>query len=107
MPRYTQRDKDGNVTETLIVTEETLQADPDAVITLRGPKGTRARTAPEGYEHISSLDSDPDGIASNVTVHVYAKKGSYQKEKASKLAGLKAVVAQAEASKEEGGAPKL
>lgn len=100
MPRYEQRDKDGMLLETYVVTEETLKADPDAIIKVRGPLKSRAGTAPEGYEHIASMDNDPDALVSNVTVHYYAKKGSYEKEKPSKLAGLKAVIADAEAKAE-------
>lgn len=105
MPRYEQRDKDGNITETYIISDETLKADPDAVIKLRTAGKSKAGAAPEGYEHISSQDGDPDALVSDVTVHYYAKKGSYEKEKPSKLAGLKAVVAEAEAAKVE--APKV
>lgn len=101
MPRYEQRDKDGNVTEVFIVTEDTLKTDPDAVIKLRTAGKSKAGPAPEGYEHIATLDGDPDALVSDVTVHYYAKRGSYEKEKPSKLSGLKAVVAEAEAKKEE------
>lgn len=100
MPRYDQRDKDGNITETFVVTEETLKADPDAVIKLRGPLKSKAGPAPEGYEHIASQQGDPDALVSDCTVHVYAKKGAYEKEKPSALAGLKAIVADAETAKE-------
>lgn len=101
MPRFEQRDKDGAITEVFIVTEETLKADPDAVIKLRAPGKSKAGPAPEGYEHVASQEGDPDALVSDVTVHYYAKKGSYEKEKPSKLSGLKAVVAEAEAKKEE------
>lgn len=92
MPRYEQFDKDGNVTDVFLVTEETLKSDPDAVIKSRGPAKTKAPTAPEGYEYLATTDHDPDALVSDVSVHVYAKKGSYEKEKPSKLSGLKAVV---------------
>lgn len=101
MPRYENRDKDGVLIDTFVVTEETLKADPGAVITSRGPKKSRAATAPEGYEHIASVEGDPDALVSDCVVHVYAKKGSYEKEKPSKLlSGLKAIVAEAEAKVE-------
>lgn len=101
MPRYEQRDKDGTITEVIVVTEETLKADPDAVIKLRTAGKSKAGPAPEGYEHVASQDGDPDALVSNVTVHYYAKKGSYEKEKPNKLAGLKAVAAEAQAKVEE------
>jgi hypothetical protein len=100
MPRYEQRDRDGNITDVFVVTEETLKADPEAVIKSRGPVKGRAPAAPEGYEHIATLDHDPDALVSDVSLHVYAKKGKYEKEKLSKLAGLKAVIAEAEAKAE-------
>lgn len=109
MPRYENRDKDGALIETYVVTEETLKADSSAVITSRGPKKSRAAAAPEGYEHIASVEGDPDALVSDCVVHVYAKKGSYDKEKPSKLAGLKALMADIEAKEEavaEGEAPK-
>lgn len=98
MPRYENRDKDGTLLETFVVTDEMMKTDPSAVITARGPKKSRAAAAPEGYEHIASVEGDPDALVSDCVVHVYAKKGSYEKEKPSKiLSGLKAVVADAEA----------
>lgn len=100
MPRYEQRDNAGNLTETFVVSEETLRADPDAVIKMRGPSKSRAGAAPEGYEHVASVEGDPDAMVGDCTVHYYAKKGSYEKEKPSKLAGLKAIVAEAEAKAE-------
>lgn len=106
MPRYENRDKDGTLLETFVVTDETMKADPAAVITSRGPKKSRAATAPEGYDHIASVEGDPDALVSDCVVHVYAKHGSYDKEKPSKLlSGLKAVVAEAEVKKEAEGAP--
>lgn len=102
MPRFEQRDKDGNLTETFVIHDATLRADPDALLRQQGPRGLRAAAAPEGYELIASMDNDPDALASDVTVHYFAKKGSYEKEKPSKLAGLKAAVAEIESKKEEG-----
>lgn len=98
MARYENRDKDGVLLETYVITEETMKADPGAVITARGSKKSRAAAAPEGYEHIASVEGDPDALVTDCVVHVYAKKGVYEKEKPSKLlSGLKAVVADAEA----------
>lgn len=104
MPRYENRDKDGTLLETFVVTDETMKADPGAIITSRGPRKSRAAAAPEGYEHIASVEGDPDALVSDCMLHVYAKKGSYDKEKPSKLlSGLKAIVAEAtEAAKMEG-----
>lgn len=101
MPRFEQRDKDGKITDVFIVSEETLKEDPEALIRQVGPKGSRAAAPPEGYELIASADNDPDALLSDVAVHYFAKRGSYEKEKPSKLSGLKAVVAEAEAKKEE------
>lgn len=100
MARYQNIDKDGNVIDTFIVEDETLRVDPDAVIKSRGPLKSRAPAAPEGYEHMATMEGDPDALVSDVSVHYYAKKGVYYKEKPSKLAGLKAVVAEAEARME-------
>lgn len=100
MPRYENRDKDGTLIDTIVVTEETLKADPDAIITARGPKKSRAAAAPEGYEHIASVEGDPDALVSDCVLHIYAKKGSYDKEKPSKLAGLKALIADIETKEE-------
>lgn len=97
MARYQNVDKDGNVGDVFIVEEETLKADPDAVLKSRGPLKSKAPAAPEGYEHIATTEGDPDALVSAVSVHYYAKKGSFHKEKQSKLAGLKAVVADNEA----------
>ena len=99
MPRYENRDKDGTLIDTYVITDETLKADPSAIIKARGPKKSRAAVAPEGYEHIASVEGDPDALVSDCVVHVYAKKGSYEKEKPSKLSGLKAVMAEVEATK--------
>lgn len=99
--RYENRDKDGTLLETFIITDETLRDDPGAVITSRGPKKSRPAAAPEGFEHIASVEGDTDAMVSDCVVHVYAKKGSYEREKPSKvLSGLKAVVADAEAAAE-------
>lgn len=109
MPRYENRDKDGTLIDTFVITDETMKADPSAIITARGPKKSRAAAAPEGYEHITSVEGDPDALVSDCVLHVYAKKGSYEKEKPSKLlSGLKAIVAEAEAKAEAEGveAPK-
>lgn len=104
MPRYENRDKDGTLIDTFVITDETMKADPSAIITSRGPKKSRAAAAPEGYEHIASVEGDADALVSDCVVHVYAKKGSFEKEKPSKLAGLKAVVAEIEAKAEMEGA---
>lgn len=104
MPRYENRDKDGTLIDTFVITDETMKADPSAIITARGPKKSRAAAAPEGYEHITSVEGDPDALVSDCVLHVYAKKGSYEKEKPSKLlSGLKAIVAEAEAKAEAEG----
>jgi hypothetical protein len=100
MPRYENRDKDGTLIDTVVVTDETLKADPTAVITSRGPKKSRPATAPEGYDFITTTEGDPDALVSDCMVHVYARHGSYEKEKPSKLSGLKALVAEAEVKKE-------
>lgn len=105
MPRYEQRDKDGTLIETYVVTDETLKADPDALLTHRAAKGSKAGPAPEGYDHVASVDGDPDALITDCTVHIYAKKKAYEKEKPSKLAGLKAVVAEAEAKAENAEVP--
>jgi hypothetical protein len=105
MPRYENLDKDGNVTDVFLVDEQTLKDDPEAVLKSRGPLKSRAPAAPEGYEHIATTDNDPDALVSGVSVHVYARKGAFHKEKPSKLSGLKAVVAEAEERKEVEGAP--
>jgi hypothetical protein len=96
MARYEQVNKDGTLADVFIVDEETLKADPSAVITLRAPLKSRAGAAPEGYEHIASVEGDRDALVTDCMVHVYAKKGAYHKEKKSALSGLKAVVAEAE-----------
>jgi len=104
MPRYQNTDKDGNVTDVFIVDEATLKDDPTAVITSRGPLKSKAASAPDGYEYIASVEGDPDALVSDCVVHVYAKRGAYTKEKPSKLAGLRAVVAETGTVK-EGGSP--
>lgn len=100
MAKYENIDKDGNILDTYIVDDATLKADPDAVLKSRGPLKSRAPAAPEGYEHIATMEGDPDALVSNVSVHYFAKKGSFHKEKASKLSGLKAVVAEIETKAE-------
>lgn len=100
MPRYENVDKDGNVTDVFVVSEQTLKNDPSAIITSRGPLKSKPRSVPEGYDLIATLDHDPDALVSDVSFHVFAKHGSYEKEKPSKLSGLKAVVAGAEAKAE-------
>lgn len=96
MPRYEQRDKDGNVTDVFVVTEETLKADPDALLRAWSAEKGKPRSVPPGYEHIASVEGDPDALRTGGMTHYYAKSGSYEKEKPSKLAGLRAVVAEAE-----------
>ncbi len=105
MPRYENRDKDGSLIAAIIVTDETLKADPDAVLKSRGPLKSKAPAAPEGYDHIASMEGDSDALVSDCVVHYYAKHGKYDKEKPSKLSGLKAVLAETEAKKEGEGAP--
>lgn len=101
MPRYENRDKEGTLIETLVVTDETLKADPDAVLKSRGPLKSKAPAAPEGYDYIASVEGDPDALVTGVIVHYYAKHGSYEKERPSKLlSGLKALVAETEIKKE-------
>lgn len=107
MARYEQLDKDGAVVDTFIVDEETLKADPEAVLKSRGPLKSRAPAAPEGYDHIATVDNDPDALVSGVSVHIYARHGSYRKEKKSKLSGLKAVLHDAEERKEAAVAPPV
>lgn len=102
MARYENIDKDGNILDVFVVDEETLKADPDAVLKSRGPLKSKAPAAPEGYEHIATMAGDPDALVSDVAVHYYAKKGSFYKEKPSKLSGLKAVVAEIETKNEVG-----
>lgn len=102
MARYENLDKDGAIIDVYIVDEATLKSDPDAVLKSRGPLKSKAPAAPEGYEHIATMEGDPDALISGVVVHYYAKKGAFYKEKLSKLSGLKAIVAEAEAAKAEG-----
>lgn len=97
MAKYQNIDKEGSIIDTFIVDDETLRLDPDAVLKSRGPLKSKAPAAPEGYEHIASMENDPDALVSGVMVHYYAKKGSFEKEKVSKLAGLKAIIADNEA----------
>lgn len=101
MPRFDQRDDKGEVTGVIVIDEQKLKDEPDSIITSRGPLKSKAAPAPEGYEHIASMQGDPDALVTDCMLHIYAKKGSYTKEKPSKLSGLKAVV---ETAKEE--APK-
>lgn len=100
MPRFDQYDKDGNLTETYVVSDETLKADPEAMLRAWSAEKGRPRSVPSGYEHIASADGDPDALRTGGTTYYYAKSGSYEIEKPSKLAGLKAVVAEAEERKE-------
>jgi len=95
MPRFEQRDKDGVLVETYVITEETLKADPEALLRSWSNEGGKPRSIPSGYEHVASVDGDPDALRTDGTTHYYAKSGSYEKEKPSKLAGLRAVVAEA------------
>lgn len=99
MPRFEQRDKDGTLVEVFIVTEETLKADPEALLRSWSAEKAKPRSIPSGYELVASVDGDPDALRSEGMTHYYAKSGSYEKEKPSKLAGLRAVVADAEAAK--------
>lgn len=99
MLRYENRDSSGNLIDAFIVTDQTMKDDPDAVLKSRAPKKSRAPSAPEGYDFLATLDGDADALVADCAVHIFAKKGKYDREKPSKLAGLKAVVA--EAKKEE------
>ncbi len=99
--RFEQRDRDGSLIETLIITEETLKADPEALLRSWSAEKAKPRAVPEGYDHIASVEGDPDALRTEGMTHYYAKHGSYEKEKPSKLAGLKAVVAEAETKKAE------
>jgi hypothetical protein len=103
MPRYENRDKDGALIETFIISDETMKNDPDAVVKSRGPLKSKAPAAPEGYDYLASMEGDPDALVSGVMVHYYAKHGSYDREKPSKLAGFKTLVAEAETKKEAEG----
>lgn len=105
MPRFDQRDADGNVTETYVISEETLRADPEALLNSWSADEKKPRAIPDGYELVATVDGNPDSMRTDGVTYYYAKKGSYDKEKPSKLAGLKAVVADAEA-KREAEAPK-
>jgi hypothetical protein len=96
MPRFDQRDKDGALLETYVISEATLKKDPDALLRSWSAEASKPRSAPSGYEYIASVDGDPDGLRTEGVTHYYAKIGSYEKEKPSKLAGLKAVVAETE-----------
>jgi hypothetical protein len=110
MPRFEQRDKDGTLTEVFVIDEQTLRDDPEALLKSRGPVKSKAPAAPEGYELIATMENDSDALVSDCVVHYYAKKGSYSKEKPSKLSGLKAVIAEAEAraeAVETGAAPTV
>ena len=107
MPRFEQRDKDGTLVETYVINEDTLKADPEALLRSWSAEKNKPRSVPQGYELIASVDGDPDALRSDGMTHYYAKSGSFEKEKPSKLEGLKAVVADAEAAKAtEGEAPK-
>lgn len=99
MPRFEQREKDGSITEIIVITEETMKADPEALLRSWSAKKTKPHSVPAGYELIASVDGDPDALRTDGMTHYYAKSGSYEKEKPSKLSGLKAVVAEAEAAK--------
>lgn len=102
MPRFEQRDKDGSLIETFIIEEATLKSDPEALLRAWSAEKGKPRSVPQGYELIASVDGDPDALRTDGMTHYYAKSGSYEKEKPSKLAGLKAVIADAEAAKVEG-----
>lgn len=101
MPRFEQRDKDGTLLETYIISEETLRDDPDALLSSWSAEKHKPRAIPEGYEHIASAEGNPDALRTDGMTHYYAKSGSYEKEKPSKLAGLKALAADNEAKKVE------
>lgn len=105
MYRFEQRDNDGKLTETFIVTDEVLKADPEALLSAWSMDKKKPRSIPEGYEHVATVDGNPDAFRTEGVTHYYAKSGSYEKEKPSKLAGLKAVVADAEAKKEAEATP--
>jgi len=104
--RFEQRDKDGNLTETYIISDEKQKADPEVLLRAWSAEKGKPRSVPEGYEHIGSTDGDPDALRTEGTTHYYAKSGSYEKEKPSKLSGLRAVVAEAEVRKEGEVIPK-
>ena len=94
MPRYERRDKDGKLTDVFVVSEDTLRRDPQAVIRSVVVKGApdapnTAPPAPEGYEHLATMDGDPDGLHSNVDVFVYAKKDAYTKEEPDAMDALR------------------
>lgn len=99
MPRFEQRDKDGTLTEVFVISEETLRDDPEALLRAWSAEKGKPRSVPSGYELIASVDGDPDALRTEGMTHYYAKSGSYEKEKPSKLSGLRAVVADAEAAK--------
>lgn len=99
MPRFEQRDKDGTLTEVFVISEDTLRDDPEALLRSWSAEKTKPRSVPSGYELVASVDGDPDALRTEGMTHYYAKSGSYEKEKPSKLSGLRAVVADAEAAK--------
>lgn len=101
MPRFEQRDNTGNLIETLVITEQALKADPDILLSAWVAEKGKPRSVPEGYELVATVDGNPDALRTEGVTYYYAKSGSYEKEKPSKLAGLKAVVAEAGAKKEE------
>lgn len=105
MPRFEQRDKDGALLETYVIHDDTLKSDPEALLRAWSAEKGKPRSVPSGYEHIATVEGDPDALRTGGVTHYYAKSGSYEKEKPSKLAGLKAVVAEAEVRKEAEGAP--
>jgi hypothetical protein len=108
MARFEKYDDKGTLTETYVVSEDTLRTDPEAVITVRlnhdgtdAAKKTAHGKSPslEGYDYLCSVDGDPDAAVTNCVVHVLAKKGSYEKEKPSKVSGLRAQMKAIEESK--------
>lgn len=100
MPRFDQYDKEGNLTETYVISEETLKADPEALLRAWSAEKGKPRSVPSGYEHIASSDGDLDALRTGGMTHYYAKSSSWEVEKPSNLVGLKAVVAEAAERKE-------
>lgn len=100
MYRFEQRDGEGKLTETFVITDEVLRNDPDALLSSWSMDKKKPRSIPEGYEHIATVDGNTDAMRTDGVTHYYAKSGSYEKEKPSRLSGLRAVVADAESKKE-------
>lgn len=105
MYKFEQRDSEGKLTETFVITDEILRDDPDALLSSWSMDKKKPRSIPDGYEHIATVDGNPDSFRTEGVTHYYAKAGSYEKEKPSKLSGLRAIVADAEAKKESEASP--